>query len=154
MGVCLNAEILLKSRELPARWNECQNCHRTKKYEFILKSTKPTLEHKLIQITHGKKEMFCSYCHDKNNHNFLINSKGNNDFTRTELVCQTCHSDVYKKWLSGSHGKRVQGWKQQLQFICIDCHNPHHVNFPKMKALPPPPFPKFGIPKNQEEAHE
>lgn len=143
-------EITLKPRALPARWNECQNCHRTKTYEFIPKSKKLTLEHIHIQITHGKKEMSCNYCHNKNNHNFLIQSVGNNDFTKSELVCQTCHSDVYKKWTSGSHGKRIQSWNQQVQYNCIDCHDPHHVSFPKMKAVPPPPFPKYGIPKKAE----
>lgn len=146
-------EVTLKERNPPPRWNECQNCHRTKALEYLPQKHKPNLEHKNIQLAHGKKEMSCNFCHNKNNHNFLFKSVGDNDFTHTTFVCQTCHEDVFKSWKAGTHGKRTQGWNKQVQYQCLECHDPHSVSFPKMKAQPPPKRPKFGIPKEHGGEH-
>jgi hypothetical protein len=146
----VSAEVLLKPRSQPAKWNECQNCHREKNFEHIQGIKKPKKNHQSIEIVHGSKEMSCSFCHNKNNHNFLFSAQQDNDFTHTSRVCQTCHSDVYKKWYEGAHGKRIDSWLHQSQLQCIECHNPHNVTFPKMKADPPPKRPRLLIPKHKE----
>lgn len=145
------ADVTLMPRNPPARAKECQNCHRKKDYIYIPDAKKPKLQHGDIQIQHGKKDMSCNFCHNKNNHNFLFSAQKANDFSNSALVCQTCHSDVYKKWIAGTHGKRIGGWKDQIQLQCIECHNPHRVSFPKMRAIAPPPRPHFIIPKEENE---
>jgi hypothetical protein len=147
-------EIILKNRNLPSKWQECQNCHREKTLEHIPLLKKPSRNHENIQVKHGQKEMSCNFCHNKNNHNFLFSAQEHNDFTHTSTLCHNCHSDVYRKWYGGSHGKRIGGWDDQtqlkVQLNCIDCHNHHNVSFPKMKADPPPKKPQFLIPKELE----
>jgi hypothetical protein len=128
------ADVTLKERMPPARANECQNCHRAKNYEYIPKRKDLNLEHKDIKMKHGQKELACNFCHNKNNHNFLFSARKANDFSNSALVCQKCHSDVYEKWVAGTHGKRIGGWKKQTQLECIECHDPHNVSFPKWKG--------------------
>ena len=150
-----SAKMTLTQREPPPRWNECQNCHRQKSYNYVPKSKKANSEHKYVQLKHGRKDMSCNFCHNKNNHNFLFSAQSSNDFSNSSLTCQTCHSDVYRKWSAGTHGKRSGGWGELLtmrvQYQCIDCHNPHSVSFPLMRALAPPYRPRFSIPKEEHD---
>lgn len=143
--------IKLKEHPLPARANECQFCHMEKKSKFISKKKQTQIEHLQIESKHGRKILECNFCHDKNNHNFLNSSaEFPSSFANPSPVCQRCHTDKYKDWMAGIHGKRTGGWKagmEREQFHCIECHDPHSVKFKAVQAKPPPHRPKLGIPK-------
>ena len=140
-------------RELPARASLCQDCHTIKNREFISPKKQPYLEHSSIHLKHGKAEIACGSCHDRNNSNFLRSTvEASASFKNSSPVCMQCHINRYKDWQNGIHGKRIGGWNlDKIQSQCIDCHNPHSVKFYIMKASPAPKKPKLGITKKENE---
>lgn len=144
----LSAEISLKPVTDKPTYQQCLDCHRKKTVENIPGKYKPQRIHEEIRLQHGKKEMSCNFCHDKNNHNLLMQSEERADFKSPSGVCAQCHSEEFKSWQQGIHGKRTGGWKgKRLQLHCTECHNAHSVSFPKMKADRPMDRPPLGIPK-------
>ena len=127
--------------------------HHTKKNRiFIKKKTNPKLEHEGISPIHGKREMSCNFCHDINNHDYLIRTTSfPADFHNPSPVCARCHLEKFRDWTRGLHGKRLGGWMQpKIQFHCIDCHHPHLVKFPQMLTTATPLQPSAVIPKIHE----
>lgn len=140
----------LLARELPARHNECENCHRRTKISYVTKLKKLRREHTDITSLHGDKKLNCTYCHDNKKNQYLKEYPGIKvSFTSSSGVCSQCHSQIFKDWKLGIHGKTVESWKREGKLItqCITCHDPHNVSFKKMMADPPPPLPKGLIPK-------
>jgi hypothetical protein len=147
------AEVALEQRDPPPRANECQNCHGKNKAEYISKKAATHLEHQLVVAKHGYKELACNFCHDKGNHNLLRSSAAfPATFVNPAPVCQQCHSDIYRDWQNGIHGKRVGGWKGEarIQLQCLTCHQAHSVKFKQMEARKAPQRPKLGI---EKESH-
>lgn len=141
------AEIVFHERPLPKRYNECHLCHLKKEKKFMPSAKHPQKEHFDYPLIHGKKEISCHSCHDINNSNYLRSSVSNQaSFANTSPVCQQCHAEQYRKWKKNIHGKWGGEWKGvQIQYHCIDCHDPHSVTFKKMKAVSPPKKPKYQI---------
>lgn len=131
-------------------YQQCKDCHRAKNLTQIPEKYQPRRAHENIKLAHGNKEMSCNHCHDKNQHNFLVDIEQNIvSFRQPSPVCFQCHSDVYKSWLSNIHGKQTGNWKgEKVKHHCTTCHNAHKVRFSEMKAQSPPRKPKFLIPKN------
>lgn len=148
-----SAETAFKERPDKPSYHQCIKCHRTKKVEFIPEKHQPERYHSTIYLLHGKKEMSCNFCHDKKNHNLLMQYEDvPTTFVAPSGVCSQCHADIYKSLLRGIHGKRMGGWMgERVQYHCTECHNAHSVPFAKMKALPPPARNKLGISKVGEE---
>jgi hypothetical protein len=147
--------INLKEHVLPARAGECNLCHMTKSAKFISKKKQTRLEHSQVEAKHGRKTLECNFCHDKNNHNFLNSTpKFPASFANPSPVCQRCHSEIFRDWKRGIHGKRTGGWQgsERQQFHCIECHNAHSVKFKDMVAKPAPVRPKLGIQKTPGSA--
>lgn len=132
------ADIVFKERVLPKRFNECQLCHINKKSLFVSDKIKTKIEHGEMTANHGKKQLACSSCHDKGNHNFLVLPA---NFKDSSPVCKQCHMETYRDFLNGAHGKKTGGWmnNSRKQYHCIDCHNPHDVKFKKMETKIPSP---------------
>lgn len=151
MSPVVFSETVLKDRPLPRRSNECHLCHLKKEKRFMPSAKQPNKEHFDYPLTHGKREISCHSCHDVNNSNFLRSSVSNKaSFQNSSPVCQQCHAEQYRKWKKNVHGKRAGSWQgTQIQYHCIDCHDPHSVTFKKMKAVPPPIKPKLFL--NHEE---
>ncbi|MBI2609265.1 MAG: hypothetical protein HYW47_06680 [Deltaproteobacteria bacterium] len=140
-GVTLYAtSIQLTERPLPKRYNECQHCHLQKQKRFVPATKKTVREHSDKKLKHGNIEMSCNHCHDIAHRNYLRSTPSHPaSFENSSPVCAQCHEDRHKDWKNGIHGHRIGEWNgNQIQFHCIDCHNPHNVSFKKMEARPAP----------------
>ena len=146
------SEVRLTERKLPDRYDECNLCHLKKKLEFIPSKHKPNREHNDYPLRHSKSEMSCNSCHDINNFNFLKSSKElSASFENSSPVCQRCHSEVFRDWRQGIHGKRSGEWMgKKIQNQCIDCHDPHSVKYKSVKARSAPVRPAFGVKKGSD----
>lgn len=145
--------IILKERNLPARYDECHLCHTHKNRPFMGKKIKTSMEHEGKSAKHGSLDLACQSCHDINHFNYLIsNKKFPSSFENSSGVCQRCHADRYRDWLVGAHGKRTGSWNEGslVQYHCIDCHDAHSVEFKPMDSGPTPPQPQFLIRKHRE----
>ena len=140
--------ITLSYRPPPPGASQCRDCHATKNNTYMLPAKNPVLRHAHIHLEHGTREMACGSCHDRNHSNDLINTPtAPASFENSSPVCRRCHVDIYRDWTNGMHGRRSGGWKgARTQSQCIDCHNPHQVVFPQMKAEPPPKKRKLAEP--------
>lgn len=144
------SEVKLKTPTPKPIYQQCTDCHRKKNFESIPKEYQPKRNHENLSLKHGNKEISCNFCHDKNNFNLLMQTEEKSTFLGPSGTCKQCHVEEYEDWSKGIHGKRSGGWKgERVQFHCIECHNPHSVTFPKMKAQPAPPKPSLGIPKHE-----
>ena len=146
-------EVHLAPHAPPAEAQHCEDCHATKNQEFLLTKTKTSLKHADHAGKHGRLEIECGSCHDRNHSNFLRTSaQAPASFENPSAVCQQCHQDRFKDWTQGLHGKRIGGWKgDREQLHCIDCHSPHSVRFKQMEASPAPLRPKLSHPKSKTE---
>ncbi len=146
----LNPEVVhMTPHAAPPEAEHCQDCHFKRNNEFILSKNKTSLKHADHAGKHGRTEIACGSCHDRNNSNFLRTSAdAPASFTNPSPVCKQCHEDRYRDWTHGLHGKRTGGWNlEKEQLHCINCHSPHSVRFKQMKAEPAPAKPKLGIEK-------
>jgi hypothetical protein len=107
--------------------------------------------HREIKFAHFQGITECSLCHDSKNMNDLRLLTGQAvPIDEAFRVCGGCHGIKARDWESGAHGKQVGSWQREgvkNRYNCTDCHNPHAPAFPQMHAKPPPPVPKFNIPK-------
>lgn len=116
--------------------NECHLCHLQKSLKYVPKKHSLERFHQDYSLNHGKTELSCNHCHDKNNHNYLKESAS---FKHPEAVCKRCHYPQFKEWTDNIHGKQEGGWKiKGEKWNCIKCHTPHSIAFKKMKASAPP----------------
>lgn len=148
--------IQIKERDRPPRWNECQDCHPSKKRQFITNKVKTKLEHAKNFSKHGRAEVACHNCHDVNNNNYLRSTPSNPvKWENSSGVCQRCHADRFRDWKKGAHGKRIGGWRGDVtQYQCVDCHNPHSVRFRIMDAVPITNIPPGRQQSEGEEQHK
>jgi hypothetical protein len=146
-------KIELSTRPLPPRHDQCQLCHLKKSLQFMPSKHKPSQEHVGYSLSHSNTEISCNACHDANHSNYLKTSpEFPASFSNSSPVCQRCHSDEFKAWSQGIHGKRTGNWNgDRVQKQCIDCHNPHSVKFKSMKALPAPKKPPTDVDKLEGE---
>lgn len=107
--------------------------------------------HRDMQFAHFEGITDCGLCHDLHNMNSLQQLTGTQvPFDDAYQVCGGCHGIKLRDWQLGAHGKQVGSWQRQgvkNRYNCPDCHDAHAPQFPKMVAKPPPPVPKFHIPK-------
>ncbi|OFZ20323.1 MAG: hypothetical protein A2Z20_04485 [Bdellovibrionales bacterium RBG_16_40_8] len=136
-----SGDIVLEKMTPPEDAKKCVLCHTKKSRQYIYESKKLERNHIEINVVHGKKSFSCNSCHDINNHNLLISTKlFTANFENPSPVCNECHSDKYREWLKGMHGKRNGGWaRDKIQFQCTHCHKSHQVKFPEFDTVAPPP---------------
>lgn len=87
-----------------------------------------------IEILHAKEQiMNCQTCHNTNDINNLKSLTSKTiDFNQSHQLCSQCHSNQYKDWLGGAHGKKISGWgPPRVSMSCVNCHNPHKPAFGK-----------------------
>lgn len=111
---------------------KCSACHGNKE---VMIQNAAKISHADIVITHGQKDgpENCNTCHDPNNRDSLISTKGEPiDMDHAYEMCGQCHFRQKKDWVGGAHGKRVTFWagKRVVQ-NCTSCHNPHSPRFEK-----------------------
>ena len=122
---------------IPVRTEEiqsfpCSNCHTQDLVS--LKGKETPKSHWQIEIHHASVEsMQCATCHDLNKPNQLTSLTGAKiDFNESYKLCSQCHSNQYKDWKGGAHGKSLSGWvPPRVSQTCTGCHNPHKPGFEK-----------------------
>ncbi len=104
--------------------------------------------HSSISLDHMPNAS-CETCHDREAPSELKLASGLIiPLENVQQLCQQCHKTEVADWSVGIHGKQVGNWQKKIhRFSCTKCHDPHKPAFGTMIALPPPAFPKFGIPK-------
>jgi len=109
---------------------ECIDCHDSPKKSWSMAVLIEEGEHEEIveKFQHADAEiMDCMTCHSLNDRNnlHLLNGK-KVSFDKSFKLCAQCHTNKFKDWRNGAHGKRLASWKgDKVYQNCADCHNPH-----------------------------
>jgi len=125
----------------------CSRCHAR-----IGTDERPTTRrHRGIRSEHFEGIGTCDVCHDPHDRDQLRLLAGRSvGFDAAHELCGQCHGEKLHDWRIGAHGKHVGGWAGvKHRFACTDCHDPHAPARTTVIASPPPPFPYFGIPKQE-----
>ncbi len=128
----------------------CDQCHRPGgAADAVAKGVGPGRHaHAFIRLKHMPNAQ-CQTCHDVTDPGQLRLAAGLTfALEQTEKLCAQCHSGQVADWQVGIHGKQLGNWQTEIhRYGCTQCHDPHHPRFGTMRALPPPAFPRLGIPK-------
>lgn len=121
----------------------CMECHKLLKARWTY--DRPMVEHQDVQLQHGNNR-FCLNCHHPTNRNAFVDYDGAEiEQADVVLLCAKCHGPTYRDWQAGVHGRQNGYWNQAMgestRLRCIQCHDPHHPEFPSMKPLPPLRYP-------------
>jgi len=117
----------------------CSTCHETK-------TPNPTLHdgadlkdfHQGLITRHGERT--CLSCHDPRDYNQLRLADGQPvAFQEVMTLCAQCHGPQYKDYKHGAHGGMTGYWNltrgPRTRNNCIDCHDPHAPQFPKLMPV-------------------
>jgi len=111
----------------------CTECH-AKPLGELQDSTKYKKAHWNIKLKHANAHtMNCLTCHNSADMDNLKSLTGEAiDFNRSYNLCSQCHTQQFKDWKGGAHGKRIGGWAPpRASLTCVNCHNPHQ---PQIKS--------------------
>lgn len=106
----------------------CSNCHSVPLEQLKAEHKGEKKAHWDIELKHaGIHTMECATCHNTDNLNELKTVTGKMlTFDHSYKQCAQCHSQQYKDWVGGAHGKREAGWAPpRVIYSCASCHNPH-----------------------------
>lgn len=115
----------------------CSTCHTTRQPNHQNKTVKQMNEfHQGMAFAHGK--VSCLSCHNPNDYDSLKLADGSRvEFTEVMTLCAQCHGPQMKDYQHGVHGGMTGHWDltkgPQTKNNCVDCHNPHSPQFPKMQ---------------------
>lgn len=110
---------------------ECTECH-SKSLSKMQNIEGAKKAHWNIKLNHaGGETMNCQTCHNGNDMNHLRTVTDQPvDFNLSYKLCSQCHSQQFKDWKGGAHGKRLGGWAPpRVSNTCVNCHNPHDPHF-------------------------
>jgi formate-dependent nitrite reductase cytochrome c552 subunit len=125
----------------------CSDCHDP---DFM--ETDPTVRDledphdTMPTFTHGAGRLWCMDCHDAEDRDTLRLASGATlEFEEAPTLCGQCHSEQYRDWVGGAHGKRLGHWqegKPQEVLVCANCHDAHAPQFTPIKPMPAPKRPE------------
>lgn len=94
------------------------------------------------KIEHGDGQIWCLSCHGSADYGQLRNLLAEPvDFDQGFRVCSGCHSQKFRDWTYGGHGKRAANWRgERTLYSCVECHNPHEPAIQPRAPKPPPPI--------------
>lgn len=122
------------------------------------KTSEPRFAHSNIQLKHGRNDQ-CYNCHMISDRNKYVANDGSGIMSQLpELLCARCHGLIYNDWLMGTHGKRTGKWRvtvvrDQQDYTCTECHDPHNPKFRYNVIAPPPTWPAKYIRTPLEPEH-
>ena len=125
-----NHTFLIPERKGKIKLYACTECHTKPLSQIKGKDYKKA--HWDIKIVHANKNaMNCVTCHNVNNMDELTSITGKGiDFNKSHNLCSQCHTQQFKDWKGGAHGKRIGGWAPpRASMTCVNCHNPHKPAF-------------------------
>lgn len=117
----------------------CATCHATRPPNHENRSVKELDEfHSRMAFSHGT--ISCLSCHNPNDYDSLKLADGRRvEFTDVMTLCGQCHGPQMKDYEHGAHGGMNGYWDltrgPQVKNNCVDCHNPHSPQFPKMRPM-------------------
>ncbi len=135
----------------------CTTCHTTKVPNPRLVHGKDLVDfHQGLTTNHGDRS--CLSCHNPDDYNRLRLADGKPvAFTEVMTLCAQCHGPQYKDYQHGAHGGMTGHWDltkgPRARNNCIDCHDPHAPQFPKLMPVLRPND-RFLRPSSSEDAHE
>lgn len=109
----------------------CSNCH-TEPIDKLKAQDSTKNAHWNIKLHHANlATMNCNTCHAEKDVDQLHSLTGKSiSFDHSYQLCGQCHSEQFKDWKGGAHGKRVGGWAPpRVSKTCVNCHNPHQPAF-------------------------
>jgi len=124
----------------------CQHCHATRPPNRESRATVDLDQfHQGLRLNHGRQA--CVACHNPlDGYASLHLADGKAvDFAEVMSVCAQCHGPQYRDYQHGSHGGMNGYWDlsqgPRKRNNCIDCHDPHAPQFPKVQPAPGPQHP-------------
>lgn len=115
----------------------CSTCHATREPNFENKTVEDLNEfHGTLKFAHGT--VSCLSCHNSKDYDALKLADGSRvEFTEVMTLCAQCHGPQMKEYEHGAHGGMNGYWDRtrgpRTKNNCVDCHNPHLPQFPKMQ---------------------
>lgn len=115
----------------------CSTCHTTRPPNRQNKLPKDLDEfHAGMHFSHGN--VSCLSCHNDGDYDALKLADGSRvEFTEVMTLCAQCHGQQMTAYEHGAHGGMSGHWDltrgPRLKNNCVDCHNPHTPQFPKMQ---------------------
>ncbi|MCT4624706.1 MAG: cytochrome c family protein [Schleiferiaceae bacterium] len=108
----------------------CSDCHTVPVNQLQVEGQQKA--HWDLKMNHaGEETMNCMTCHTEDNMDILHTGTGKEiSFNDSYKLCGQCHSQQYKDWQGGAHGKQVKSWAPpRVSNTCTNCHNPHDPHF-------------------------
>ncbi len=115
----------------------CGTCHSNRAPNIKTKTVADLKHfHRSLQLSHGS--ISCLSCHNSSDYDALKLADGTRvEFTEVMTLCAQCHGPQMRDYEHGTHGGMSGYWDlsrgPQAKNNCVDCHNPHAPQFPKMK---------------------
>jgi len=115
----------------------CSTCHATRPPDHRNKTVKTLDEfHGGMAFSHGT--VSCLSCHSPADYDSLQLADGSRvEFTDVMTLCGQCHGPQMRDYQHGAHGGLNGYWDltrgPQQKNNCVDCHNPHAPQFPRMQ---------------------
>jgi len=117
----------------------CSTCHTTRQPNHQNKTARDLDEfHGGTVFSHGT--VSCLSCHNERDYDALKLADGSRvEFSEVMTLCAQCHGPQMKAYEHGAHGGMNGYWDltrgPRTKNNCIDCHNPHRPQFPKMQPM-------------------
>jgi hypothetical protein len=114
----------------------CSTCHSVRKPNRENKTSASLDEfHQGLQVSHGS--LACYACHNAENTDTLrLADSTAVQYADVMTLCSQCHAAQAASFAHGAHGGMNGFWDlsrgPQTKNNCIDCHDPHAPNYPKM----------------------
>ena len=114
----------------------CSTCHATRRPNLENKVVADLNEfHATLKISHGT--VSCLACHNSADYDALKLADGTRvEYTEVMTLCAQCHGQQMRDYEHGTHGGMNGYWDltrgPREKNNCVDCHNPHSPQFPKM----------------------
>ena len=115
----------------------CSTCHSTRSPNLQNKTPQSLDEfHSGMKFSHGT--VSCLSCHNAADYDSLQLADGHRvEFIDVMTLCGQCHGPQMRDFEHGVHGGLNGYWDlsrgPQQKNNCVDCHNPHTPQFPKMQ---------------------
>ncbi len=120
----------------------CSTCHSTTAPNAARNTAQDLFQaHRGLRYAHGN--LTCLSCHNAKDYDTLHLADGRKvAFPEVMTLCSQCHGTAMRDYQHGSHGGMNGYWDltkgPRLRNNCVNCHDPHHPEFPLVRPVLPP----------------